>query len=247
MARDCAHRLLVAESEPALRRLIVQRFTREGHHVLELADAALVPRAVSALDPHAVLLELGGQAGFDSLLRLREMSDVAVIGLLWTDASVDEAVALDLGADDCLARPVSLRLLVARTEAVLRRSVPARLKQLRFGELEIDLGARTVRVGNRPIELTAREFDLLAFLASHPDEVFTRDQLLASVWRSSSDWQQRETVTEHVHRIRARLEAEPSNPRWLRTVRGVGYRFASAAPARSTTPTGARGDQLGSG
>jgi two-component system phosphate regulon response regulator PhoB len=223
--------LLVAESEPALRRLIVQRFRYEGHDVLELTDPTQAREAVAARDPHAVLLELGGRAELEPLLRLREVSDTPVIGLLWTDDSVDEAVALELGADACLARPISLRLLVARTEAVLRRSAPTRFKRLRFGELEIDLGARTVRVGGRPVELAAREFDLLAFLASHPDEVFTREQLLASVWRSSAEWQQRETVTEHVHRIRNRLEAVPSHPRWLLTVRGVGYRFATEAPA----------------
>jgi two-component system phosphate regulon response regulator PhoB len=126
-----------------------------------------------------------------------------------------------------LVRPISFRLLVARVHAVLRRMAAAQPRRLHYGHFELDLGARMVRVGERVVDLAAREFDLLAFLASHPDEVFTREQLLASVWKSSADWQHRETVTEHVHRIRNRLEAVPSRPRWLLTVRGVGYRFAS--------------------
>jgi DNA-binding response OmpR family regulator len=115
---------------------------------------------------------------------------------------------------------------VARTNAVLRRTAKAPERHLRYGALDIDLASRTVRVGDRLVDLAAREFDLLAFLATHPNEVFSREQLLANVWQSSADWQQRETVTEHVHRIRSRLEDDPSRPRWLITARGVGYRFS---------------------
>jgi two-component system phosphate regulon response regulator PhoB len=226
MAGGLPRRLLVAETDPALRRLVVQRFGREGYEVLDLDDPTAVREKVSAAEPDLVLLELGGTAGFEALLGLREISDVAVIGLLWADASLDEAAALELGADDCLARPISFRLLVARVRAVLRRIEPAPPRRLRFGHLELDLGARTVWVRDRLVELAAREFDLLAFLASHPDVVFTREELLGSVWKSSADWQQRETVTEHVHRVRNRIEDVPSNPRWLLTVRGVGYRFS---------------------
>jgi DNA-binding response OmpR family regulator len=149
-----------------------------------------------------------------------------VIGMLWTEPDIDEVTALDLGADDCVARPVSFRQLVARTNAVLRRTATPEERHLRYDILDIDLASRTVRVRGDLVELAAREFDLLAFLAGHPGEVFTREQLLANVWRSSHDWQQRETVTEHVHRVRSRLEDDPARPRWLLTVRGVGYRFS---------------------
>jgi two-component system alkaline phosphatase synthesis response regulator PhoP len=120
---------------------------------------------------------------------------------------------------------------------VLRRAAPPEARDLRYGSLEIDLAARAVRVGGEPVELAAREFDLLAFLAGRPGEAFTREQLLTNVWHSSADWQQRETVTEHVHRLRLRIEEDPSRPRWLVTVRGVGYRFsgsASVAGSRSS-------------
>ena|SRR5215211_3257495 len=226
MAAGDRRRLLIAESDPALRRLLVHRFSREGFDVTEVSEPLIAGEKVTAAGPDLVLLELGGRHGFEALVSLRESSAVPVIGMLWAEPEADEAAALDLGADDCLARPVSFRHLVARTNAVLRRTLAPEERHLRFGDLDIDLASRTVRVGADVIDLAAREFDLLAFLASHPDEVFTREQLLAKVWQSSADWQQRETVTEHVHRIRSRLEQDPSRPRWLLTVRGVGYRFS---------------------
>jgi len=200
--------------------------SREGFEVGDLAEPPAVKDKITVDTPDLVLLELGGTFGFEALIGLREVSDVPVIGMLWAEGDADEAMALDLGADDCLARPVSFRHLVARTHAVLRRTATAGERHLRYDVLEIDLASRTVRVRDRTVDLAAREFDLLAFLATHPDEVFTREQLLTNVWQSSADWQQRETVTEHVHRIRTRLEDDPSRPRWLLTVRGVGYRFS---------------------
>jgi DNA-binding response OmpR family regulator len=226
VVRDAGRRVLVAESDPAVRRLLVQRLGREGFDVIEMAEPLLAKEKIAVHAPDVVLLELGGTPGFAALISLRAVSDVAVIGMLWADVDADEAVALDLGADDCLTRPVSFRHLVARTNAVLRRTATAPERHLRYGLLDIDLASRTVRVGERLVELAAREFDLLAFLATHPGEVFSREQLLANVWQSSVDWQQRETVTEHVHRIRSRLEDDPSRPRWLVTARGVGYRFS---------------------
>jgi DNA-binding response OmpR family regulator len=226
VVRDAGRRVLVAESDPAVRRLLVQRLDREGFDVIEMVEPLVAKEKVAVNAPDVVLLELGGPPGFAALISLREVSDVPVVGMLWTDVDADEAVALDLGADDCLARPVSFRHLVARTNAVLRRTAAALERHLRYGVLDIDVASRTVRVRERRVELAAREFDLLAFLAARPNEVFSREQLLAHVWQSSPDWQQRETVTEHVHRIRSRLEDDPGRPRWLITVRGVGYRFS---------------------
>jgi two-component system phosphate regulon response regulator PhoB len=144
---------------------------------------------------------------------------------LWPDDDADEAAALDLGADDCLLRPVSIRLLLARARAVLRRKASGEVRRLCFGDLTIDQASRSVLVANRPLALTAKEFDLLAFLASRPGEVFSREQLLVEVWRSSAEWQQRDTVTEHVHRIRNRLASVPGVHGCIATVRGFGYRF----------------------
>jgi two-component system phosphate regulon response regulator PhoB len=223
-------RLLVADRDAALRRLISKRFEREGYDVVEVADPGAVVDKVVAVGPDLVMIEVGHDDDMDQLLGLREATDVAVIALLWPDSRHDEATVLDLGADDCVLRPVSFRSLVARTNAVLRRARPLSARRIRYGSLELDLSARTVTVRGVPVELAAREFDLLAFMAAHPGEAFTREELLARVWQSSADWQQRETVTEHIHRLRNRIEHDPAQPRWLVTVRGVGYRFASAAP-----------------
>jgi len=226
LADATSHRLLVAESDPALRRLLVHRFTREGFDVTELPDPLAASQKVGDDAPDLVVLELGGVHGFEALVALREVTDTPVIGMLWAEPDADEAAALDLGADDCVTRPVSFRHLIARTNAVLRRTAAAVPRTLRFDALEIDLASRLVRAHGEVVDLAAREFDLLALLATHPGEAFTREQLLAKVWQSSADWQHRETVTEHIHRIRSRLEPEPARPRWVLTVRGVGYRFA---------------------
>jgi DNA-binding response OmpR family regulator len=220
-----AGRLLVAESDPTLRRLLAFRLRREGFDVSELAEPWNVKDKLSVEDPDLVLLELAGVDQFDLLADLCHLTDAAVIAMLVVRSHDDQAVALDLGADDCVARPVCLRTVVARSRAVLRRRVSTPPRHLRYDPLHIDLSARTVRLRGQVVELTAREFDLLAFLASHPTEVFTREQLLRSVWSSSAEWQQADTVTEHIHRLRCRLEDDRCRPRWLLTVRGVGYRF----------------------
>jgi DNA-binding response OmpR family regulator len=146
--------------------------------------------------------------------------------MLPIDANTDESTVLELGADDCVARPVSVPLLLARARAVLRRTTPAGRRRLRFGELTIDLASRSVVVGTRGVDLTAKEFDLLAFLAAHPHQVWSREELLVRVWRSSAEWQQRDTVTEHVHRLRSRLASVAGEQGWIVTVRGAGYRFS---------------------
>ena len=130
------------------------------------------------------------------------------------------------GADDYVVKPFSPGELTARIQSVLRRSgPPAAASVLRFDDLTIDSATRDVSVGGKPVVLTAKEFDLLAFLAASPRQVFDREQLLSQVWSSSTEWQDPATVTEHVRRIRRKIEADPDNPRWVCTVRGVGYRF----------------------
>ena len=219
-------RLLVAESDAALRRMLAFQLQREGFEVTEVAEPWTVKDKIGVEEPDLLLVELRGPSRFDFLADLRKQTKAAVIGMLESTTDEDQAVALDLGADDCVTRPVCLRTVVARTGAVFRRTVSTPGRRLRYDPLHIDLSARTVRLRGRTVELSAREFDLLAFLASHPNEVFTRDQLLSAVWQSSPDWQQADTITEHVHRIRSRIEDDRSQPRWLRTVRGVGYRFS---------------------
>jgi two-component system phosphate regulon response regulator PhoB len=217
--------LIVSDRDPAIRRLVGQRFRREGFEVYEFDDPLRIVDKIEATAAQLVIIELGAELQFEPLTVLRESSEIPVIGLLWLEPEADEATALELGADDCVARPFSLRHLVARTRAVLRRVTPPIDRWLRFEGLVIDRASRTVRRGDRQVDLAAREFDLLAFLASQPGVAFTREVLLTEVWKSSAAWQQRETVTEHIHRLRARLEKDPSRPELLVTVRGVGYRF----------------------
>jgi DNA-binding response OmpR family regulator len=140
----------------------------------------------------------------------------------------DRILGLRLGADDYVVKPFSPGELSARVSTVLRRrSPPVALAAacLEFDSLRIDTTSREVEVAGKPADLTAKEFDLLAFLASSPRQVFSRGQLLSQVWASSSDWQDPATVTEHVRRVRKKIEVNPDRPRWLITVRGVGYRF----------------------
>jgi two-component system phosphate regulon response regulator PhoB len=217
--------LIVGDRDPAVRRLLGQRFRSECFDVYEFDDPRWLADKLESTGAQVVLVELGAELEFEPLLLLRQATQIPVVGLLWAQPDADEATALDLGADDCVRRPFSVRHLVARTRAVLRRSSPAPDRRLRFDGLLIDRASRTVKVGDRYIELAAREFDLLAYLAAQPGVAFSRDTLLTEVWRSSAAWQQRETVTEHIHRLRARLEDDPSRPTMLVTVRGVGYRF----------------------
>jgi DNA-binding response OmpR family regulator len=145
----------------------------------------------------------------------------------------DRVVGLKMGADDYVVKPFSAAELSARIESLLRRAdvarpapaPAARARRLLFDGLEIDLDTREVVVQGRTADTTAKEFDLLSFLAASPRQVFSRQQLLEHVWASSSEWQSEATVTEHIRRLRQKIEADADQPRWVTTARGVGYRF----------------------
>jgi DNA-binding response OmpR family regulator len=167
-----------------------------------------------------------GEDGFGVLARLRRNCDVPVILLTASADEADRVLGLELGADDYIVKPFSLAELTARVASVLRRSRRAAASsRLEFEDLSLDLTTREVWLGGELVPTTAKEFDLLAFLASSPRQVFSREQLLERVWESSSAWQDPDTVTEHIRRIRRRIEADPARPRWVRTIRGAGYRF----------------------
>lgn len=209
---------------------MVTRFLEgEGYQVSEATTGAEAMTAVLERSPDLVLLDLmlSSEDGFDVLATIRRHSDVPVIVVSGRDRETDRVLGLKLGADDYVCKPFSPAELEARIGSVLRRGTRTQesSRVLQFGELAIDLSAREVRVGGRLVETTAKEFDLLAFLASSPRQVFTREQLLSHVWDSSSQWQDDGTVTEHVRRVRRKIEPMPDRPRWVRTVRGVGYRF----------------------
>ena len=227
-----AHTVLVVDDEPMLRNLLSHLLHLEGYKVLEAEDGLTALDVVATEKPDLVLLDvmLPARNGLDVLGDLRRSSDIPVI-LVSARAEEDDRVAgLRLGADDYVTKPFSAAELSARVESLLRRSemrrAPATIDgRLAFEGLAIDLRTREVRVAGARVDMTAKEFDLLAYLAGEPREVFSRDQLLQQVWGSSSNWQSDATVTEHVRRLRRKIEVDPDNPRWITTVRGVGYRF----------------------
>jgi DNA-binding response OmpR family regulator len=228
--RACG-RLLVVDDDPEVRGLLVRLLESEGYQVEEAATGAEATTVLSGRSPDLVILDvmLTTEDGFDVLASIRRTSDVPVILVTAKNQETDRVLGLKLGADDYVVKPFSPAELAARVGTVLRRSStrsgPATTGTLEFGELAIDQLAREIRVSGELVETTAKEFALLAFLAGSPRQVFTREQLLAQVWDSSSAWQDAGTVTEHIRRIRRKIEADPDQPKWVRTVRGVGYRF----------------------
>jgi len=219
--------VLVVDDDEAVRRIVRAGLEREGFCVCDVATSTEALDELAAGSPLLVILDvnLGPMGGFDVLSSIRAVSRVPVILLTGRDSETDRVVGLELGADDYVVKPFSPRELAARARAVLRRSTDTGEDDLDFGELSIDIRARRVRVEGTDVELTAKEFDLLAYLASSPRVVFSREQLLEAVWQSAGDWQDPGTVTEHVHRLRGKLESDRQNPRWIRTVRAAGYAF----------------------
>ena len=226
--------VLVIDDDPQVRTLVSRLLKHEGYDVIEAGDAGEALRLVDQREPDLVLLDvvMPQVDGIDLLAEIRTRSMVPVIMLTALGDEADRILGLRSGADDYMVKPFSPGELTARIESVLRRSqTPANsapggtTATLQFGELEIDPRTRDVKVSGKLVALTAREFDLLCFLASSPRQVFDRQQLLTQVWQSSADWQDPATVTEHVRRIRRKIESDPDRPRWLKTVRGVGYRF----------------------
>jgi DNA-binding response OmpR family regulator len=221
-------RVLVVDDEPMVCEVVSTYLTRDGH-VVEIAnDGVRALDLVSSQRFDLVVLDLmlPALSGLDVLSRLRQLGDTPVIILSARGDEGDRVLGLELGADDYVVKPFSPRELAARVTSVLRRGRAASSGPLlRFGDLLIDQASREVRVGDRSIEVTRREFDLLAFLAASPRQVFSRTQLLEHVWDSTPEWQDAATVTVHVGHLRQKIETDPANPRHLVTVRGVGYRF----------------------
>jgi DNA-binding response OmpR family regulator len=221
-------RVLVVDDEPMVREVVTEYLEREGFAVETAQDGVAALTALTNRPPDLLVLDvmLPHRDGFSVLQEVRRTSTIPVILLTARGDEADRVVGLELGADDYVVKPFSPRELAARVRSVLRRSRPVPVNEtLSFDDLVIDRRSREVRVDGRVVELTPKEFDLLEFLASHDRQVFSRGQLLQQVWESSADWQDPATVTVHVGRLRTKLEADPSSPRWIVTVWGVGYRF----------------------
>ncbi len=224
-----ADRILVVDDEPMVREVVVAYLEREGFRVNEATTGAAALKQIEEARPDLVVLDvmLPELDGFSVLTELRKQDDIPVILLTARTEEPDRVLGLELGADDYVVKPFSPRELVARVRSVLRRTAPAAVDPqiLEYGGLVIDELAREVTQEGVAIEMTPKEFDLIAFLARSPRQVFSRGQLLEQVWDSSADWQDPSTVTVHVRRLRRKIEDDPEDPRWITTVWGVGYRF----------------------
>jgi two-component system response regulator ResD len=220
--------VLVVDDEPTITEVVSRYLNRSGYATRVAGDGPQALELAAAEAPDLVVLDLmlPGMDGLEVLRRLRARDRVSVILLTAKGEATDRVIGLRLGADDYVVKPFSPAELVARVDAVLRRvespSEPA--EPIVFEDLELDPVARRGGGRGAGVELTVREYDLLQHFMRHPGQAFSRDQLMDAVWQYSF-YTDTSTVTVHVRRLRAKIEASPSDPRWLQTVWGVGYRF----------------------
>jgi DNA-binding response OmpR family regulator len=228
-------RILVIDDEPSISEVVALYLRREGFEVEVAADGDLALSMIARRRPDLLVLDLmiPGADGLSITRQVRGGASLPIIMLTARGEEFDRVLGLELGADDYVTKPFSPRELVARVKAVLRRAQPTPEAQrdaanapFTAGALRIDPAARSVTLDGALVSLTAREFDLLHFLARRPGQVFTREQLLDQVWgyTFASDMS---TVTVHIRRLREKIEADPTTPRRLLTVWGVGYKFES--------------------
>jgi DNA-binding response OmpR family regulator len=221
-------RVLLVDDCPHARHTTQRALEQAGFDVDLEAEGGRALSAVAEIPPDVMLLDLGlpDVSGFEVLLHVRTRSTLPVIVLSGRSSEADRVLAFELGADDYVVKPFLSRELPARIRSVVRRSGSGSAGPvLRFGPLEIRVAEREVLLAGIVVDTTPREFDLLVKLASTPRRVYSKAELLGAVWGSSDDWQDPATVTEHIRRLRRKLEADPERPRWLHTVRGAGYRF----------------------
>jgi two-component system response regulator ResD len=222
-------RILVVEDEPMVAEVVERYLRRDGHTVRVVHTGTAAVEAVDQFQPDLIVLDvmLPGIDGLEVCRRVRAHAQTPIIILTARGEELDKLVGLELGADDYVTKPFSPRELAARVKAVLRRTgrtVTGDDEALRFHDLRINGRTHTVEDGRGPVTLTAREFALLFYLARHPSQVFTREQLMDAVW----DYEfagDASTVTVHMRRLRSKVESDPSRPRHLKTVWGIGYKF----------------------
>ena len=220
--------ILVVDDEPIVRDVVVRYLRRDGYETHEAANGDEARRILETTHPELVVLDvmLPGTDGLELCRWIRSRSDLPVIMLTARGEEADRIVGLELGADDYVTKPFSPRELAVRVRNILRRTdIQTRGQEtVAFGDIRVDAAAREVRKADVPMRLTMREFDLLWFLVSHPRRVFSRDQLMERVWGYTTAVDTG-TVTVHIRRLREKVEDDPSHPRHLETVWGVGYRF----------------------
>ncbi len=224
-------RVLVVEDDPAISHLVASYLEQAGFVVDVAKDGETAVDLAGSLRPDVIVLDLmlPGMDGIEVCRRVRTFSDAYIVMLTARTEEIDRLIGLSVGADDYLGKPFSPRELVARIRAMLRRpraADPGAEPIRRFGALQIDPEAREVKLGDQPLELTRTEFDLLEVLSAHPRRAFPRRLLLEQVW--DGDWFGDDHVVEvHVANLRRKLEDDPQAPRYIHTVRGVGYRMGT--------------------
>ena len=226
-------KILVVEDDPAVARGLAYGLREEGFQVQVAETGRSALDFAESWNPELVLLDirLPDISGFDvcKLLRGKGMR-MPILMLTARDEEVDKVLGLELGADDYMVKPYSLRELISRVRALLRRAygelaVPSLGEKMQFDDLEIDLERLQVRKSGRSLSLTPTEFRLLRYLAAHPERPFERSELIEAVWGYDSRLVNDRTVDVHVRHLRQKLEENPNDPRWIATVRGVGYMF----------------------
>ena len=228
--------VLVIDDDNDIRDLIHLSLELGGFNVNVARDGMEALHLVEQVEPEVIVLDLmmPGMSGIEVLDRIRakHRTPVLVCSALGSDDNV--IYALERGADDYVTKPFNIEVLEARVKVLRRRAWGANSNQLmQFNGLMVDVPRRQVTVDGEIVEFTAKEFDLLAHMANFPGRVFSRHDLLRDVWNSSSAWQQEATVTEHIRRVRTKIETDPDKPEWIQTVRGVGYRFERRRSPRS--------------
>jgi two-component system response regulator VicR len=227
-------RILIVEDERAVARGLEYSLTSEGYDVSWASTGRQALQLARSRDPHLIVLDirLPDISGFDVCRQLRaEGSRVPILMLTARDEEVDRVLGLELGADDYVVKPYSLRELISRIRALLRRAygdlaVPPKEERVAFGGIEVDLERLLVYRAGQLVDLTPTEFRLLRYLVTHPDRPFSREALIEAVWGYDALVANERTVDVHIRHLREKLEVDPANPRWLVTVRGVGYKFA---------------------
>lgn len=228
MSEETPRRILVVEDDLSILTGLSMNLKFEGYEVLQAQDGRT--GLARALDerPDLVVLDimLPELNGFEVIKELRQRGrDTPVVVLSAKGTEMDKILGLNLGADDYVVKPFGLQELLARIKAVLRRRFPpAGAPPLTFGDVKVDLAARTVTRGDQPVELTAQEFKLLAHFLAHPGRTFTREELLSAAWGFDYEGSAR-TVDNFMRQLRLKFEPEPENPRHFLTLRGLGYRF----------------------
>ncbi len=230
-----AEKILVVEDEKALQETLAYNLEHEGYEVTVAGDGETAIEKARALHPDLLVLDimLPGKDGFEVCRILRQEMNTPILMLTARDDEIDRVVGLEVGADDYMTKPFSMRELMARVKAMLRRVrlirqevqvVEPPSEQLNFGNLTIDLKRREANLNNKPLDLKPKEYDLLLYFLEHPSRALSRDTLLEQVWGWDFSGDSR-TVDVHIRWLREKIEETPSEPKRLVTVRGAGYRF----------------------